>query len=45
MLDIINVNKSFNIGTPVQKDALNGLNLHTGKSRYSILIVKRQRMK
>ncbi len=28
MLDIVNVYKSFNIGTPVQKDALTGLNLH-----------------
>ena len=38
MLDIINVNKSFNIGTPVQKDALNGLNLHLDKGDFVTVI-------
>ena len=28
MLEIKNVYKSFNVGTPVQKDALIDLNLH-----------------
>ena len=34
MLDIINVHKSFNIGAPVQKDALTGLNLHLDKGDF-----------
>ena len=34
MLDIINVYKSFNIGTPVQKDALKGLELHLDKGDF-----------
>lgn len=38
MLDIINVHKSFNIGTPVQKDALKGLNLHLNKGDFVTVI-------
>lgn len=38
MLDIVNVYKSFNIGTPVQKDALNGLNLHLNKGDFVTVI-------
>ena len=38
MLDIINVHKSFNIGTPVQKDALKGLELHLDKGDFVTVI-------
>lgn len=38
MLDIINVYKSFNIGTPVQKDALKGLELHLDKGDFVTVI-------
>lgn len=38
MLDIINVYKSFNIGTPVQKDALKGLSLHMDKGDFVTVI-------
>lgn len=38
MLDIINVSKSFNIGTPVQKDALINLNLHLNKGDFVTVI-------
>ncbi len=38
MLDITNVYKSFNIGTPVQKDALNGVNLHLDKGDFVTVI-------
>ena len=38
MLDITNVCKSFNIGTPVQKDALNGVNLHLDKGDFVTVI-------
>ena len=38
MLDIVNVHKSFNIGTPVQKDALTGLNLHLEKGDFVTVI-------
>ena len=34
MLDIVNVYKSFNIGTPVQKDALNGLESSFGSGSF-----------
>ncbi len=38
MLDIINVSKSFNKGTPVQKNALTGLNLHLDKGDFVTVI-------
>ena len=38
MLDIIHVNKSFNIGTPVQKDALIDLNLHLNEGDFVTVI-------
>ena len=38
MLDIIKVYKSFNIGTPVQKDALKGLELHLDKGDFVTVI-------
>ena len=38
MLDINHVYKSFNIGTPVQKDALNDLNLHLDKGDFVTII-------
>lgn len=38
MLDINHVYKSFNIGTPVQKDALNDLNLHLNKGDFVTII-------
>ena len=38
MLDIINVYKSFNIGTPVQKDALKGLEFHLDKGDFVTVI-------
>lgn len=38
MLDIINVYKSFNIGTPVQKGALMGLNLHLNEGDFVTVI-------
>ena len=38
MLDISHVYKSFNIGTPVQKDALNDLNLHLDKGDFVTII-------
>ncbi len=38
MLDICNVSKSFNIGTPVQKDALVDLNLHLNEGDFVTII-------
>lgn len=38
MLDITNVYKSFNIGTPVQKDALNGVDLHLDNGDFVTVI-------
>ena len=38
MLDIQNVYKSFNIGTPVQKDALIDLNLHLNEGDFCMII-------
>lgn len=38
MLDISNVYKSFNIGTPVQKDALIDLNLHLNEGDFVTVI-------
>lgn len=38
MLEIKNVYKSFNIGTPVQKDALIDLNLHLNKGDFVTII-------
>ncbi len=38
MLDIVNVSKSFNIGTPVQKDALINLNLHLNEGDFVTVI-------
>lgn len=38
MLDIRNVYKSFNIGTPVQKDALIDLNLHLNEGDFVTII-------
>lgn len=38
MLDIINVHKSFNIGTPVQKNALIDLNLHLNEGDFVTVI-------
>ena len=38
MLDIINVSKSFNKGTPIQKNALIGLNLHLDKGDFVTVI-------
>ena len=38
MLDIKNVYKSFNIGTPVQKDALIDLNLHLNEGDFVTII-------
>ena len=38
MLDIVNVSKSFNIGTPVQKDALKGLDLHLNPGDFVTVI-------
>lgn len=38
MLDIVHVHKSFNIGTPVQKNALVDLNLHVDKGDFVTVI-------
>lgn len=38
MLDIINVTKSFNKGTPIQKTALSGLSLHLDKGDFVTVI-------
>ena len=38
MLDISHVSKSFNIGTPVQKDALKDLNLHLNEGDFVTVI-------
>ena len=38
MLDIKNVYKSFNIGTPIQKDVLMGLNLHLNEGDFVTII-------
>ena len=38
MLDISHVYKSFNIGTPVQKDALIDLNLHLNEGDFVTVI-------
>ena len=38
MLDIKNVYKSFNIGTPIQKDVLMGLDLHLNKGDFVTII-------
>ena len=38
MLDISNVSKSFNIGTPVQKDALVDLSLHLNEGDFVTII-------
>ncbi len=38
MLDMINVYKSFNIGTPVQKDVLSGLNFHMDEGDFVTII-------
>ena len=38
MLDISNVKKSFNLGTPVQKDALRGISLHLNEGDFVTVI-------
>ena len=38
MLEIKNVYKSFNVGTPVQKDALIDLNLHLNEGDFCMII-------
>ncbi len=38
MLEMTNIHKSFNIGTPVQKDALTGLNLTLNKGDFVTVI-------